>query len=357
MDLDHANNPQEPSEKLNGHHGRKRKANTPPSLPKELINGLPQSTTSAAAIEPRMLPQSFVESAASITIDILLIPNLADGIRNEARVLLRRFVRTGKVSARKALTNLSGVFGALERAESVDKIAYSPVDLIFDLYRYCSDLSEHHMVATIHYLLTVASTSDICSQFRRNKKQLGLSESVLALLDKWNYLDEVQSRSEDDENDLATVSRKLGLAAATALIQTIVLYSDCNESLLKSAARNCFSQRELALMCRILSDSMISVAFSGSARLRLMQWLMVVCEELGGSALSEDAAADVAYAREMIAAEVRKTESMLPLKELVNSTAALVQKALSAARNAASSGTKKDVPANVPSYQIERLVF
>jgi hypothetical protein len=362
IDAESANkNPQEPSEQQNGLNGKKRKSPSKPSAlpPSELINGThPPALHAVSNTEPRLLPTAFVEPASCVTVEILLIPKLSEGTRNEARVMLRRFVRTGKIPARRVLTRLHEVLRALERPSNSDKAAYSPVDLIFDLFRCCKDLSEHQAVASVRYLVCLASIRDIVSHLRRNKKQLRLDKSLVSTLDDWDRLEISPSRSDEEQLLCSSVSAsaKIALAATSVLIPVVAMYSKFNEVLLRNAVRTLLSRGEVGLMCRLLSDSLTSGAINTPiGRKAVMQWLAVATEQLHRTRGASDCStADVAYARRTVHAQARMSESVLAIQNLVAASVDSAKRSLIAAK--ASMDSRKE-NTMTPSYQIERLIL
>ena len=199
---------------MNGFH-KKNDIVSPTTLKEQLYNGSGkhhQSEQMNGSLKTRPkhshyqltdMPQILIDMATGTMVAILNL-NLTDSttahsIRNDARVLLRRLIRTGKVSARAQLNviptgNLFVSSGSsrfmqllrsleLSRAEyAIGEVwsSYTPFDLICDMIDHCTDISERQMVVALRYTLFNTRPVDIASYFVRNKNVNG-AESLRKL--------------------------------------------------------------------------------------------------------------------------------------------------------------------------------
>lgn len=356
-DAESATNPQEPYELQLPLNGKKRKSpSQAPSSPRtETMNGVRLTTSLEITLEPKMLPEAFVRSACQITVEILLLSHLTEETRNDARVLLRRFVRSGKVSARLVSAHLSDLFHGLESQSSLGKTAYSPVDFIFDMLRCCKDVSEHQAVECIKYLLCCATTRDICSHLRRDKWHRQLDVSCISILHDRDDIDESRIQSEQERILLKQESLKVVLLVVFSCVRLLASYSECNEILLKNAIRTLLSPGDLFLLRRLLTKLLSSKMLGTAEYLVILQWLAVVNEQGYLLPHKEDHnLTDAIHVQKTTRFHVRSAEGLISLKQLVASSVDAAKKVKQGANSASS--PKKDSNAT-QSYQIERLVL
>ena len=198
---------------VNGFH-KKNDLVSPTAVKDQLYNGRSSSSEShhllerinGSSLQTRSkqshyrlseIPQILIDSATSTMIAILSmnIPyaTAAHSIRNDARVLLRRLIRSGRISARGQLSGIpigssytdsaSSRFMqllqsvALSRSEnSIGDVwsTYTPFDLICDMFENCADISERQMVVALRYTLFHTRPIDVASYFVRNKNVIGM---------------------------------------------------------------------------------------------------------------------------------------------------------------------------------------
>lgn len=363
----HMTNPQEPMEKLNGCNGnKKRKISSEPDTASCDHHEIRIQT---AIVEPRLLPPLFVDSGIQVAIEILMLEELPESIRNDARKILRQLVRTGLASARSTIPNLSVVLRSLEPTEEDGmNVAYSPVDLVFDVCRYCGDLTEQQMVSTLHYVLTNADAYHLCLYLQRNVKLLGSSyDQATQQLSEWKCLllqrKNDRHRTEQDDATYSSLFGKMVRAATASLLCKLSSHSECNESLLRNALRQKFSPAELAYVSRVLASLLGSSTPlpPGTSQIRLLQWLTQTTEELVGQSLApDDRSSDSArlLAQQIVGDEVHKTDSLQLLKGLVDAAVVWERRAVAASHNHHGGGTsKRGGVSKLPLYQIERLFF
>jgi hypothetical protein len=269
-----------------------------------------------AAIDCRPIPSSLVDVASEICVAILLMrtTEMAGGVVYDAGRLLQRCIVTGDVSSRRLLTPyvLSRLLRVLGRPGIT---CLTPTDLIIDILKYSKDVSEQHIVTVLRFYLRRVST--------REQKSVR-----------------------------AKVSFTFPLKGAIAMMERLVSYSDINEALFRSAARGLTSQEvnvTIRILLALLTGRYHSASTTKGCRLRVIRWLGVLSELVPDLSM----ASDLSVIRRLVADEVKKTESLLYVMEVVDKSVVAVrefsEQLLGHARHAAS--------AQHPPYRIERLVL
>jgi hypothetical protein len=225
------------------------------------------------------IPQILIDTAASVILAILNM-HISDSatvhsIRNDARVLLRRLIRSGKVSARSHLTfmptsdrnivsdvtSFTQILQSLELSSGEQDngqvwSAYTPFDFICDMFQYCSDVSERHMAIAIRYTLFNTRPIDIASYFVRNKNLTDCNNlrkqgsHIMLLLKKSKDVIEHAPTSTDDNN--ALLQHKMVISGTAYLIYRITNYSiGYNMALLRNAFENELDPTEFHILLQL----------------------------------------------------------------------------------------------------------
>lgn len=318
--------------------------------------------TNSHAITPKLVPETYVGRATLIVMEVLFLPQNATSlkIKDEARLILKGLVRTGKVSARKHLgsnnRSLRELFRVLEPDQKEKSISYSPVNLCFDLF-LCEDVSERQMVASLHYLMSLAAPSDIATFFHHNNNYKP-DHSIKILSRDYNGLFEKERFAENHSPDLEQLASRLILSAVSVLMEVIVGYSDCNEALLRSALMEGISECELGLLARQQANYILPGTPSKKCHkpnsLRVVQWLSALCDSLR-HAPSGVQPADIDCIRKCISVQIKTAEHLIGLRNVFDENIASIEK-----NSNVQMVTKEDVEQSeieIPSYSIERVVF
>jgi len=379
-----------------------------------LVNGL-KVPDNVRGYTPSSLPQRFVDGATSIVLSVLQLPqveNKAVGIRSklarlDARLILSRLVRTGKVSARRHFGSSPDqgherssdedtsdwLFTALRSLKLTNKgnsRVFSPVDLMHDMITCCPDISEGQMITMIHFMLCKALPEDIAENFldhgnlqpghpyRVLAKRFGQVRSALRKQHATAKVgdDDVSQLKEQEES----LSFKLVRAGTTILVGRLVQYSRCNETLLRNAMQEGLAGRhEPVILSRILvdllndrgKDAQFPAAkqnrFSPSTAL-ISKWIFTLCEacrdRLGDSADATgevDDESPLEYILRAVRADLKNTEAVMSLHEMVyqvdtSKTEVKESETVEADKFAASASHNREATP-VPPYSIERLAF
>lgn len=313
-------------------------------------------------------PQIFVDSAASLIVDILCMPfiELEGTVSSDARFLLRHLVRCGNLSARTGLVSrvdmnktFSNVLRSLEQTAEEEEqdswSAYAPFDLANDILKHCSDVSEHQMVAALHYVVSRAPAKDVAAFFIRNKS-FDEDHPFLKQIIHFSALESKRKLSASDKDELSGLGRKLILSGLATLVKGVVEYSPCNGSLLRNALETEFSEKGLRFFARFFVDMLSSpekfyfVPQAGAVR-NSMCWLSALCDCMQKASPSSE---EVKHIRRAIATQLSAAGTIASLQ-------GAVEDALSGSIGRTEPGDqtvkREKSPRTLPPYQIERLVF
>jgi len=362
-------NPQDAIPTQNG--GRINGVHSPVKKRKEdcLANGHHHSPPSDPFQHLNLLPQSFIDAAASVVIDILCMAStseLGGTLSTDARFLLQLLVCSGKLSARSHLVpridqkmTFSNLLRSLESKASDENKGtisiYTPFDFALQVCEHCSDVSEHQMVAMIHYMLSRANPKAVAASFIRNEA-LGEDEPILAKVTRFSVLESKRNLNVDEENEMSVLGRKLVVFGLAATVKIITEYSTCNDSLLRDALLRLLSEVELRFFAKFLFEMLYSpekfCVTPGSGVLRnSIQWLSALC----------DCLQQVSPSCEEVKSFRRSVATQLWVTGKITSLQSALEDNLSGTSNQRKAGDaiiKAENPSrNLPPYQIERLVF
>jgi hypothetical protein len=366
-----AGNPQDAitskkGEKLNGIHndkknGKVKNGSAIKPAKENLVNGQ-HGLSNLSVKTPGWISSTFVEHVTSLTIQILLLPGgQGKGTsQDDASEILRRLIRTRKVSVRSQFRSDPGLFmrllRSLEPAED-EKSGFTPVDFIFDMFLFCFDISERQLVTMLHYMLARARPCDVAAWFIR-QNIMNVDQSSKRLAERYVSLQESSKLSVNEREKQQQLSAKLILAGTKALLLKIIAFSDCNETLLRGALGDSIPPRELGLLNQVLLESVIPANVNAKMSGRAMYWASALCDRLRGPG-SESEGSSLTRIRKSIAMEISKTECLMSLQATLQQ--ALVSASTKKGRQLMAEGApalEKHVPAGqLPSYQIERLAF
>ena len=356
--------------KINGVHHSSSKATTKLNGNRSpaLVNGLQSPASKLTPIDTKELPLAFLDGVLPILREILSVTRKfkTPAVRKDACLLLRRLVRSDRLSARNHFppTALEDVLASLERpvdAVASDKIRYSSIDLCFDLFRFSDDVSEQQFAIMLHYLLGQASALDVAHNVLHRKDA---PKSAMACARKLIVL---SNENPGEDKDIVRLSNKLIVSATISLLEAFATNSDFNESLFRAGAAKVLYRNEVSFLCRLLVENICAgskqsaSAETAKTRARFMKIIAVLSEGLCGS-LTPEESQDVSFIRQLVASELKKSESLLPLQQLLEDSVAVIKAADHASSSASSAphtsiSVQKESTRQLPPYQIERLVF
>lgn len=267
-----------------------------------LVNGQTQKPTN---IHVQKYSPMLVNAAIGLCTEMILSKGVAlsDVIFDDVVRLLKRLINTGYVSLRKSLPPIAfaRLLRILMRKESTH---LSATQLMENVLKHINDVTEYHMVTMIQFYLRRTTRAGNTNEWKETAR----------------FLDQ------------------------------LVLYSGINEALYRSAARELLSHQEIQLLLRLLvlklsgRCSLKSESQSGAYRSRIIQLIGLLSEHV--SMPSED----LNWIRSSIRVEIKRTESLVTLKRLVDRN--LSSMPLRTGDEKPTSATNQHPP-----YKIERITF
>lgn len=339
------------------------------------------------------MPQILIDTATCTMIAILGMnipnPNTAHSIRNDARIVLRRLIRAGKVSARTQLNFIptanrqivsgSSGFMHLLRSLELSRVehengevwsAYTPFDLICDMFEYCGDISERQMVISLRYTLFNTRPVDVASYFVRNKNVSGtdslrqLGSNLLLLLK--------QDVSNLEKTTL--LQHKMVVAAAALMIYDMTKFSiGFNVALLRNAVETEFDAAEFQVLLRLTMEMLSNpdkfhLPASPKTSMKNLLKLIVTLYDCIPAFKDDSSAIDPTKMEHILSNLTAASGRMLSMqKSLQDTIDAISQNTESTQRQIETNQPANNVldrpkhppkpTASLPLYQIERLLF
>lgn len=381
---------------MNGFHPMDIEVTSPSS------NGHSSASTKNRSFKLSELPQCMIDVAMNVVIAILRMPESDNAVlavvRNSARVLLRRLIRSGKVLARyhfyvpSVLSNEEGTeYGSTNFWKLVQSLelsptertqrdlwsAYTPFDLICDLFRFCPDVSEREMVMAMRYALFNSHPRDVAAFVLRENSFIDdhvLRRRCGGLLNSGNDSEPIHSTPHSQY--------KVVISGASFLMNRIVHYSQCNSALLRDAYQNEFRPMEMTLLLQLVIDLLsgsehhcgISSAAKNGMKNKngmkaMLQHVVSLCdcllESIENSSVGDDdialVSATLKQVQKMIQSISFTTSSLISLQRMVPEDPLPTKAAASVSRLDVSGETpvasSRKASTALPPYQIERLQF
>jgi hypothetical protein len=297
---------------------------------------------------PSTTPQEFVDGATTLVLATLQLPRTESKIvgikikiaRLDARLILYRLIRSGKVSARRHFQMFSDddsdpdVFLSVLRATKLTnkrgRRVISPVDLMHEMLSSCPDLTERQLVTMIHYMLCKALPHDIAENclgwkcFEAGHPYTQLSKNFFQAKSA-EYKLQLQHPKDGDEKmkqlqqTIEELSAKLLKVGLTFLVERIVTYSKLNESLLRTAlAEGLVNRSESPSLARVLLDILGKTNRLSGRELHLAttKWIFVLCEacrDTLSAAGSSEAKSHLAFILERLQRNVEDNTHIMSL--------------------------------------------
>lgn len=362
--------------------------------PTEGNNSVSKSALSSRGETPSATPQEFVDGATNLMLATLQLPRTEDKVvgikimiaRLDARLILYRLIRSGKVSARRHFQLFSDDDGANDILFSIlratklsnkrGRRVVSPVDLMHEMLSNCPDLTERQLVTMIHYMLCKALPHDIAENclgwklFESGHPYTNLSkEYFLAKSSEWKL--QVQNPQDGDEKmkkiqeNIDQVSAKLLKVGLTFLVERIVSYSKVNESLLRNAlAKGLSSRNEAPMLARILLEMLCTTSRLSRRELHsaTTKWMFALCEACREALLAgpSDSTSHLAFIVERLEKNIDDMNQIMSLGATLES-----MRGLRYENDAVSPGPKKNVeplvknvmPTKLAGYCIEEIIL
>ena len=305
----------------------------------------------------RNIDPDLVSNIGVAAIRIMLVNRDIGTARNIARSILRKVVRSNRSSARCLFdsfgnVSLSDILESMQRCGKGESVAYSPVELLFDMCSHCKDVSERHMVVGAHYMLVHATADEIADYFERTQP-LSPDNTYRLLCDEYKSRKNGPNLVEGNET-LESCSSKLLLRGSEAFISQLLTYSDCNETLLRRAIAENLSRTEVCVFLKVVThvrDVVQTFIFNSSVLERIFTWMSALLERLRPPQ-NETETSVLRNIKKLLAREIKSAFTIREIKGLLENTIAEIKEATDSAQGARAQGGSQ-----LPPYQLERLVF
>lgn len=332
------------------------------------------------------LPQTFIDAAIEVVVSIILGERRVKNkkishLGLDSRNILRRLVRSGRVSARLHFegsyplqeTNRKHPLVLLLRSisKSSPGSRLSAVQFILEMLQNCHDLSERQLVILMDFMLRYPDPDDIAQAFTEStalqiKQMLKQHSKDYLAVRKENQCGNSTDSSEESE---VAIGRKLVVAGIELVLHLILCYSECNEVMLRTAlSEGLASSSEAMVLAKLLARTLkLSPSVTPSTQQKNKNIVRTTClwiaclsdsfeDELkrAKTASGEDY---VTYLLDEIQNATRNSQAIISFKDCIGRA--------EAARKDLQRQTKEDfaetgrwpVDDDLPGYAIDRLVF
>ncbi|KAI2501666.1 hypothetical protein MHU86_12790 [Fragilaria crotonensis] len=284
---------------------------------------------------PSSTPQEFIDGAMRLVLVALQLPRTESKVvgikimiaRLDARLILYRLIRSGKVSARchfqqfqDAMVSSSigdgnvdeeqhhhhddillSILRATKLSNKRGRRVVSPVDLMHEMLSNCTDLTERHLVTMLHYMMCKALPHDIAENclgwkcfdsghpYKMTSRAYFQAKTAERNLQNECFKNKdipFDDRRKEIEDTIETISTKILRIGLLFLVERVVSYSKLNTSLLRTAlSQGLVHRSEAPTLARILLHIMTCSGNSNQvgrmqhARTKATaQWIAVLCE-------------------------------------------------------------------------------
>ena len=225
---------------------------------------------------PSCLPQSFIDGSVHIAMSAILTENQDEKnhatlskLGRDARYVLKTLLQSKRVSAR---LHFEGSYALQETGKKHPLITalkciehpatenpLSALQMILEMIANCSDISERQLVVILDYTIRYAKTDDIvaiCKRKRIRSNSTDISAKVI-----------------EEEN--SGHKKNVVLAGVMLVLQMVVAYSECNETMLRVAlAEELSSSGEAMILARLLP----TLLMSDNSVKTICQWIAALSE-------------------------------------------------------------------------------
>eukprot|EP00934_Nitzschia_sp_Nitz4_P008576 Nitzschia sp. Nitz4//scaffold170_size48074//266//3013//NITZ4_007098-RA/size48074-processed-gene-0.17-mRNA-1//-1//CDS//3329538619//8566//frame0 len=296
-----AQNPQDDDDVCANGHGDTNGTKSPMKQ-KNGVNG----TRKTKLPTPAMLPQQFVEGVLEVVLNLLQAGQVEDPLlgrrvalaRLDARTILGRLLRTGKVSARLQLedaedeggdeSKLTKVLRSVKLTNKRGRRCFTPVDMIQVMLHKCPDVSERQMVSMLSYMLRRALPEDCAEALLEDRNAQGSHLAARDFFAVRTALAKSSSSKEDTEKEaeMKKLSDQLLLSGTTLVLKRILRYSLVNEAMLRTALRDTLKGNEVQILSKllvsVLSTTSVDATSKYSSKHSLVestcQWMSALCD-------------------------------------------------------------------------------
>ena len=222
-------------------------------------------------------PQSFIDGSVQIVLSIILEGKndkngnpAVDKLCLDARYVLMDLIKSKRVSARLHFEGSYALYDTGKRHplsvaleafgdQNIDT-SLSSLQIIVEMIVNCSDLSERHLVVMLDYMMRHAKADGIIDSIRHHNAGIIAKEYKLVKCHE----------------------QKTIMAGVKAILQMIVGYSECNESMLRAAlVEELNSSAEALILARMLPNLLIASPCENLAEWNVRsacQWISALSE-------------------------------------------------------------------------------
>jgi len=241
---------------------------------------------------PSCLPQSFIDGSVQIAMSAILTEKqdentqaVLSNLGREARCVLKSLLQSKRVSAR---IHFEGSYSLQETGKKHPLVTalkfsehlatnnpLSALQMILELIVNCSDISERQLVVILNYMMRCAKPDDIIETFTysknvRNQQLHALKELTSgnnARCKKRNNLKSANVSGEVIQEENPGHQKKIVLAGVMLVLQMVVEYSECNETMLRLAlAEELSSSSEAMILARLLPNLLLPDPYKNPLR-------------------------------------------------------------------------------------------
>jgi hypothetical protein len=337
---------------------------------------------------PSHIPQQFIEGAVIITMNAIQAEKKAEPSSKaltsfglEARMVLRRLLRSKRVSARR---HFEGSYPLMEierkhplaaflqkMDKETGKNPLSAMQLIVELLENCSDLSERQLVILIDYMMRFPQADVIAETFAQSrvirKKHLLKSESEKFLScrnKRVKHADTNQPTRELDESPAAE-EQKLIVSAVETVLQMIVCYSECNEVMLRVAlVEGLSSVTEAVLLARMLSTMLTprsSILYRNQRHIKSVrgacQWIAALSEAFKDDLKKVKTPSGVDYVTFLVNSLKKASENSLAIMSFKDDIGIAEMTKKNLEKEAKIHAHRQSKDDDLPGYSIEHFIF
>lgn len=389
-------NPQDPSTPAqNGTNGLKKssKGTSEKTVDAEASKGMVKSSKGRSRHDDffKGLPQSFIDGCVQLSCDAIHSSSHGEGkalsrLGYDARIVLRRLLRSGRVSARLLFEGSYSLRETMKKhplyitlrelQHPADDNPLSAMQLVVEMLQNCSDLSERQLVIMMDYMMRFPEADDIAQTFAEST---AIEMQHMLRRDSKRYMSVRGKRAKASRhhNDLSQeaeveIERNLIVAGAELVMHMILCYSECNDVMLRIAlSEGLDSPVEAIVMAQLLSRMLKSSPSNAPSTHRknpnfvrtTCRWIASLCEsfedDLKG-AKSPSGSDYLTYLRNAVQCAVRNSQAIISFKDGIGVAEAVKKGQLHRTdlKNDASAETNLwSMEEDLPGYSIDRLVF
>jgi hypothetical protein len=369
--------------------------------PNRIPNGNKLSSSKNKEVEiPNDIPQSFIDGAAEIVMNIIRAEkkrksNCLSQLAIDARCVLKRLIRTGRVSARLHFESsyplqetsknhpLSLALQSIRHGPEESQNPLSATQLIIEMLQHCSDLSERQLVIFVDYMIRFPQAKDIAGTFslgcsaiskkhdlrKRSRKFVDMRQRKKAkVIDNNTKPDKPNDLIHQTKSDL---ENELVVSGVELVLHLIVCYSECNELMLRVAlSEGISSGTEAVVLAQMLTKMLASRPSALPSRHRRRAnfvrctclWIAALCESFKDELLAATTPSGqdyLSFLLDSLKRVTRNSEAIISFKDGIGIAEAKKKDMAKQAKLEALERKMKRTPKEeeLPGYSIDRVVF